>query len=65
MKAFLRRFGYVRGLEARIAELEQEAARKEAAMASMNRYIEQLEMLKNFQQEEIKELKRHLSGYRP
>jgi phage shock protein A len=62
MKGVLRRFAYVRSLEERIAELEKEAARKDAAMASMNRYIEQLETLKGYLEQQIAEMKR---GYRP
>lgn len=62
MKALLRRFAYVRDLEARIAELEKEAARKDATIASMNRYIEQLETLKGYLEQQISEMKR---GYRP
>jgi len=62
MKAFLRSFGYVRDLEDRIAELEKESARKDAAMASMNRYIEQLETLKGYLEQQIADMKR---GYRP
>jgi len=62
MKAFLRLFDYVRDLEARIAELEKEAARKDAAMASMNRYIEQLETLKGYLEQQIADMKR---GHRP
>ena len=62
MKAFLRSFGYVRDLENRIAELEKEIARKDAAIASMNRYIEQLETLKGYLEQQIADMKR---GYRP
>jgi uncharacterized coiled-coil protein SlyX len=62
MKAFLRSFGYVRDLEDRIAELEKEIARTNATIASMNRYIEQLETLKGYLEQQIADMKR---GYRP
>jgi len=62
MKAFLRSFGYVRELEDRIAELEKEIARTNATIASMNRYIEQLETLKGYLEQQIADMKR---GYRP
>ncbi|WP_304225462.1 hypothetical protein [Gracilinema caldarium] len=62
MKSFIRLHPYVRELEERVARLEKEAERREAAIDSMARYIDQLETLKSYLEQQIADLKR---GYRP
>lgn len=64
MKAFLRLFTYVR-------ELERQAKSDKAVMASMSRYIDDLEALRTHQQERIDALQKerdelygHLNGRR-
>lgn len=62
MKSLIRLHPYVKELEERVARLEKEAERREAAIASMGRYIDQLETLKTYLEQQIADLKR---GYRP
>lgn len=61
MKKLISLHPYVKELEERIARLEKEAERREAAIASMSRYIDQLETLKTYLEQQIADLKR---GYR-
>lgn len=62
MKSLIRLHPYVKELEERVARLEKEAERREAAIASMDRYITNLETLKTYLEQQIADLKR---GKRP
>lgn len=62
MKSLIRLHPYVKELEEQVFRLEREAERREASIASMARYIDQLETLKSYLEQQIADLKR---GYRP
>lgn len=69
IRRLLRLSPFVRNLEVRLAELEEERTSERNLVVSMNRYIEQLEALKKHQDETVSalradrdQLRRHLSG---
>lgn len=61
MKSLIRLYPYVKELEEQVTRLKWELERREASIASMNRYIDQLETLKSYLEQQIADLKR---GYR-
>lgn len=58
MKSLIRLHPYVKELEEQVTRLKWELERREASIASMNRYIDQLETLKSYLEQQIADLKR-------